>query len=256
MASLPQQLSPPSLVLPLLVKLSPDLTREEKESIARLLLALHAEGKIDGLIVSNTTTARPACLVSPEKSETGPAPPPLGLSSTTGGLSGAPLKDISTRLIGEMFLLTEGRVSLPPRSATLTPSRSPSSALEGSLRLRTPSKRLPLGPRWCRCTPCSPTRGLVASAGPLLLLLLCWTHSPAPPLQSEEGLEGDSGEQGLPLSGRGCRLKGEAQASKGSSSGGRRRSYGVGWRRICWLVCRLSLLSRAERLPDEQRLAQ
>jgi dihydroorotate dehydrogenase len=32
-------------------------------------------------------------------------------SSLAGGLSGAPLKDLSTRLIGEMYLLTEGKVS-------------------------------------------------------------------------------------------------------------------------------------------------
>jgi dihydroorotate dehydrogenase len=70
-ASLPQQLTAPSPLLPLLVKISPDLTREEKESIARLLLALHSEGKIDGMIVSNTTVTRPASMVSPDAHEIG-----------------------------------------------------------------------------------------------------------------------------------------------------------------------------------------
>ena len=47
--------------VPLLVKIAPDLTPEEREDIASVALA----AGIDGLIVSNTTVDRPAGLVSP-----------------------------------------------------------------------------------------------------------------------------------------------------------------------------------------------
>eukprot|EP00604_Paraphysomonas_vestita_P003931 CAMPEP_0174823888 /NCGR_PEP_ID=MMETSP1107-20130205/28438_1 /TAXON_ID=36770 /ORGANISM="Paraphysomonas vestita, Strain GFlagA" /LENGTH=336 /DNA_ID=CAMNT_0016048295 /DNA_START=266 /DNA_END=1272 /DNA_ORIENTATION=+ len=86
-------------VLPLLVKLSPDLSETEKKCIAELLLQLHSEGKIDGIIISNTTITRPSHLKSKEVNE-------------TGGLSGAPVKDISTRLIGEMYILTRGQIPI------------------------------------------------------------------------------------------------------------------------------------------------
>lgn len=96
-ATLPKQINSSSKILPLLVKISPDLTREEKEQIAQLLMNLHFAGKIDGMIISNTTVSRPASLISADAKE-------------IGGLSGAPLKDLSTRLIGEMYLLTKGKV--------------------------------------------------------------------------------------------------------------------------------------------------
>lgn len=54
--------------------------------------------KIDGLIISNTTISRSADLKSPHASE-------------TGGLSGLPLKKLSTDLIAEMFKLTKGLFS-------------------------------------------------------------------------------------------------------------------------------------------------
>jgi dihydroorotate dehydrogenase len=73
-ATLPKQITPPSPLLPLLVKISPDLSREEKECLARLLVSLHSQGKIDGMIVSNTTTTRPASLLSADAKETGEMP--------------------------------------------------------------------------------------------------------------------------------------------------------------------------------------
>lgn len=59
---------------PLLLKVAPDLTEQDVEDIAAVVLA----SRIDGLIVSNTTIDRPATLRSP-------------LAGETGGLSGAPL---------------------------------------------------------------------------------------------------------------------------------------------------------------------
>ncbi len=80
---------------PLLVKIAPDLAPEERRDIAEVALAT----QIDGIIVSNTTVARPPGLRSAAGTE-------------TGGLSGRPLFEPSTALLGDMFRLTEGRVPL------------------------------------------------------------------------------------------------------------------------------------------------
>ncbi|MDP6353257.1 MAG: quinone-dependent dihydroorotate dehydrogenase [Alphaproteobacteria bacterium] len=80
---------------PLLVKIAPDLEADARRDIAEI-----ARGQaIDGLIVSNTTTARPTGLRSPARAE-------------AGGLSGRPLFVPSTRLLGEIYVLTEGRIPL------------------------------------------------------------------------------------------------------------------------------------------------
>ena len=80
---------------PLLLKIAPDLTPEDRRDIAEVAV----ETKLDGLIVSNTTIERPASLKSPPARE-------------TGGLSGAPLFEPATQLLGEMYKLTQGRVLL------------------------------------------------------------------------------------------------------------------------------------------------
>jgi dihydroorotate dehydrogenase len=80
---------------PVLLKIAPDLTRQEIEDLAEVALA----SAIDGMIVSNTTTARPAELRSAD------APEP-------GGLSGAPLFEPSTRLLADMYRLTRGALPL------------------------------------------------------------------------------------------------------------------------------------------------
>jgi len=69
---------------PILLKVAPDLEPADMDDIAELAL-LH---EIDGLIVSNTTIGRPATLRSP-------------LAQETGGLSGAPLHDLSLARLGE-----------------------------------------------------------------------------------------------------------------------------------------------------------
>ncbi|KAG5880015.1 hypothetical protein JTB14_037404 [Gonioctena quinquepunctata] len=77
----------------LLLKLAPDLSMQEKEDIADVLRK--KECKVDGLIVSNTTIERPHSLHSDHKQE-------------TGGLSGTPLKNVSTEMIRDMRRLTNG----------------------------------------------------------------------------------------------------------------------------------------------------
>ncbi|XP_023369849.1 dihydroorotate dehydrogenase (quinone), mitochondrial isoform X1 [Otolemur garnettii] len=68
-----------------LVKIAPDLTAQDKEDIASVVRELG----VDGLIVTNTTVSRPAGLQG-------------ALRSETGGLSGKPLRDLSTQTIREM----------------------------------------------------------------------------------------------------------------------------------------------------------
>jgi len=81
--------------VPLLIKIAPDLSDDECEDIATVAI----ETGIDGIIVSNTTTYRPANLVSSEAEE-------------VGGLSGRPLFEKSTRVLAKMYMLTNGRLPL------------------------------------------------------------------------------------------------------------------------------------------------
>jgi dihydroorotate dehydrogenase len=80
---------------PILLKISPDLDASEVSDITKVALEEH----LDGLIVSNTTLARPASLKSPKKDE-------------VGGLSGAPLFDPSTRLLRHVYQMTKGAIPL------------------------------------------------------------------------------------------------------------------------------------------------
>lgn len=80
---------------PLLVKIAPDLTEEMCADIAEVVLA----AQVDGLIVSNTTVARPAELPEQFKTE-------------AGGLSGAPLFASSTAILSAMYRLTGGKLPL------------------------------------------------------------------------------------------------------------------------------------------------
>uniref|UniRef100_A0A8C9XX61 Dihydroorotate dehydrogenase (quinone), mitochondrial n=1 Tax=Sander lucioperca TaxID=283035 RepID=A0A8C9XX61_SANLU len=78
---------------PVLVKIAPDLTAQDKQDIADVVTELG----VDGLMVSNTTVSRPETLQDLHKSE-------------IGGLSGQPLKDLSTSTVREMYNLTKGKI--------------------------------------------------------------------------------------------------------------------------------------------------
>jgi dihydroorotate dehydrogenase len=80
---------------PLLVKIAPDLTDEDKRDIARAV----QETNVDGLIISNTTITRPAGLRARDRQE-------------AGGLSGVPLFPMTCRLVGEMYTLTQGKLPI------------------------------------------------------------------------------------------------------------------------------------------------
>ncbi|XP_068267718.1 dihydroorotate dehydrogenase (quinone), mitochondrial [Nyctibius grandis] len=78
-----------------LVKIAPDLTAQDKQDVASVVCELG----VDGLIVSNTTVSRPGSLRSPQRTE-------------PGGLSGRPLRELSTQTVREMYALTRGRVPI------------------------------------------------------------------------------------------------------------------------------------------------
>jgi len=80
---------------PLLLKVAPDLTADDKRDIADVAM----ETGVDGLIVSNTTTARPGNLQSIHKNE-------------SGGLSGHPLLAPSTDVLKDFYKLTGGKMVL------------------------------------------------------------------------------------------------------------------------------------------------
>ena len=82
--------------VPLLVKIAPDLVREDLEDIAKVSMKLG----VDGLIVSNTTIDRPGPIASH----------PHGHEA--GGLSGKPLFAMSTAVLRDMYSLTGGSIPL------------------------------------------------------------------------------------------------------------------------------------------------
>ncbi|XP_017700599.1 dihydroorotate dehydrogenase (quinone), mitochondrial-like isoform X2 [Phoenix dactylifera] len=81
---------------PLLVKIAPDLSKQDLEDIAVVALAL----RLDGLIISNTTVSRP----DPVSRHP--------LAGESGGLSGKPLFDLSMNILKELYILTRGKIPL------------------------------------------------------------------------------------------------------------------------------------------------
>lgn len=79
---------------PMFLKVAPDLEEGEVEAIVETVLA----NGLSGIIVSNTTITRPAL-----KSR---------FAEETGGLSGAPLKTLSTQKLGEFAQAAAGRLVL------------------------------------------------------------------------------------------------------------------------------------------------
>ncbi len=82
-------------VRPVLLKISPDLAESELEALIEICVT-HG---VRGLIVSNTTLARPPTLQSPFRAE-------------AGGLSGAPLFAASTAMLARAHQLANGRLTL------------------------------------------------------------------------------------------------------------------------------------------------
>jgi dihydroorotate dehydrogenase len=80
---------------PIAVKLSPDIAEDDIAPI----VACMVDREVDGVIVSNTTLARPGLTGNRHAGE-------------GGGLSGRPLFHASTRLLAKVYVLTDGRLPL------------------------------------------------------------------------------------------------------------------------------------------------
>ncbi len=81
--------------IPLLLKIAPDLALPHLDGVVEVA----RRRRIDGLIVSNTTIARPPTLRGAARGE-------------TGGLSGRPLFPLSTRMLAETYLRVDGAFPL------------------------------------------------------------------------------------------------------------------------------------------------
>ena len=81
--------------VPLLVKLAPDLDDSELEDVAELVVSK----RVDGAVLTNTSTGLRSGLVSRGKNE-------------VGGVSGAPLFELSTQILAKFYALTQGKVPL------------------------------------------------------------------------------------------------------------------------------------------------
>ncbi|KAL9340596.1 hypothetical protein Peur_066815 [Populus x canadensis] len=82
---------------PLLVKIAPDLSKEDLEDIAAVCFSCTPLG---WLIISNTTISRPDFAKK------------YPVAEETGGLSGKPLLNLSTNILKEMYILTRGKIPL------------------------------------------------------------------------------------------------------------------------------------------------
>lgn len=92
--------------IPVFLKIAPDLTETDLAEIAEVALA----SGIAGIIASNTTLARDG-LASPHRGE-------------TGGLSGQPLFEKSTRTLARLSLLTQGKLPLIGVGGIATPEQA------------------------------------------------------------------------------------------------------------------------------------
>ncbi len=81
---------------PVLLKIAPDLTLPELDDVVHIARSR----RVDGIIVGNTTLARPATLREQSRAK------------EQGGLSGRPLFRLSTRMVAETYVRAEGAFPL------------------------------------------------------------------------------------------------------------------------------------------------
>lgn len=81
---------------PILLKIAPDLSLAQLDEVVQVARAR----KVDGMIVANTTVARPSSLRDKARAE------------ETGGLSGRSLFRLSTRMVAETYVRAEGAFPL------------------------------------------------------------------------------------------------------------------------------------------------
>lgn len=93
--------------VPIAVKLSPDMTAHDLEATVKVLM----QWKVDSIIATNTTLERPSSLRSPDKEE-------------SGGLSGAPLFEVSTLTVRQIAEITGGTIPIIAVGGIMTPEQA------------------------------------------------------------------------------------------------------------------------------------
>jgi dihydroorotate dehydrogenase len=91
-----EQARPRSGPVPVLLKIAPDLALNDLDDA----VGIARKHRVDGMIVGNTTIARPGSLRERSKAR------------ETGGLSGRPLFKLATRMLAETFVRAEGAFPL------------------------------------------------------------------------------------------------------------------------------------------------
>ena len=91
-----ERVRPRSGPTPVLLKIAPDLTLSDLDDV----VGIARKHRVDGMIVGNTTIARPSSLRERDKAR------------EAGGLSGRPLFKLSTRMLAETFVRAEGAFPL------------------------------------------------------------------------------------------------------------------------------------------------
>src|SRR5207247_11045426 len=81
---------------PVLLKIAPDLSLSELDDVVHIARSR----RVDGMIVANTTLARPSSLREQSRAK------------EQGGLSGRPLFRLSTRILVDNYVRTEGACTL------------------------------------------------------------------------------------------------------------------------------------------------
>lgn len=114
---------------PVYVKIAPDLSEDGLEAVIEVAV----RHNVTGLIVSNTTIARPDSLQSPLKRE-------------TGGLSGAPLFAPSTAMLARAYKLAAGKLMLIGTGGVFTAEDALAKLLAGASLVQIYSGFAYLGP--------------------------------------------------------------------------------------------------------------
>ncbi|MDJ0345250.1 quinone-dependent dihydroorotate dehydrogenase [Streptomyces sp. H10-C2] len=122
--------------VPLLVKIAPDLADDDIDAVADLAVELG----LDGIIATNTTIARDGLGLTSD-----PA-----LVKETGGLSGAPLKSRSLRVLRRLYARVGDRITLVGVGGVETADDVWERILAGATLVQGYSAFIYEGPFWCR----------------------------------------------------------------------------------------------------------
>jgi dihydroorotate dehydrogenase len=142
----------PSRRVPLLVKIAPDLADEDVDAVADLALELG----LDGIIATNTTIGREG-LASPAE-----------LTTETGGLSGAPLKERSLEVLRRLRARTGDRLVLVSVGGVETADDVWERVRAGATLVQAYTAMIYGGPFWAHHVHRGLSRRLRASAFPSL----------------------------------------------------------------------------------------